>query len=381
MRFLILNTDYPEFLRSLYARQDNLGKMSYDRQMQARNDSLFGVADFYSANLKKLGHEAQEIHANNKFLQWKWAEEHGVKGILRSMGYRLNLRRPFYRWMKPLDRKPAWFYDILARQIEHYAPDVIINQAMDDISSRFLERMRPHTKLLVGQIAAPRPQSENFKVYDLVFTSLPNYVEYFSSLGIPCVLNRLAFEPGVLGRLDENAPANIPVSFVGSLSPAHANRIQLLEYLCRNTDIMIWGNGVEKLPEASPIRRAFKGTVWGREMFQVMHDSKITINHHIGIAGDYANNMRLYEATGAGTLLITDDKKNIGDIFEPGKEVVVYKNADECVRLIRYYLAHEEERSAIARAGQARTLREHTYYQRVGEMVRIIEEKLRQHDV
>ena len=41
--------------------------------------------------------------------------------------------------------------------------------------------------------------------------------------------------------------------------------------------------------------------------------------------------MRLYEATGVGTLLVTDYKDNLHEMFIPGKEVVVYRDADEAV--------------------------------------------------
>jgi spore maturation protein CgeB len=107
-------------------------------------------------------------------------------------------------------------------------------------------------------------------------------------------------------------------------------------------------------------------------MFQVLKNSLLTLNHH-GNIPPFANNMRLFEATGVGTLLITDWKENLHEMFEPGKEVVAYRSAEECAELIRYYLEHEGERSAIAHAGQQRTLREHTYYQRVQELVDIIE--------
>ena len=63
MKFLIINTDYPEFLTWLYTRNTGLENKSYDEQMRVRMDSLFGIADFYSSNLKKLGHEVWDIHA------------------------------------------------------------------------------------------------------------------------------------------------------------------------------------------------------------------------------------------------------------------------------------------------------------------------------
>ena len=106
-------------------------------------------------------------------------------------------------------------------------------------------------------------------------------------------------------------------------------------------------------------------------MYQILRRSKIVINHH-GNTGPYANNFRLYEATGVGTLLVTDWKLNLSEIFEPGREVVVYQTPEECAELIRYYLEHDDKRETIAREGQRRTLQEHTYYHRVQEMISII---------
>ena len=82
--------------------------------------------------------------------------------------------------------------------------------------------------------------------------------------------------------------------------------------------------------------------------------------------------MRLYEATGVGTLLITDWKKNITDMFEPDKEIVVYRTPEECAELVQYYLDHDKEREKIAKAGQERTIREHTYHQRMEELIEIV---------
>ena len=106
-------------------------------------------------------------------------------------------------------------------------------------------------------------------------------------------------------------------------------------------------------------------------MYQILRNSKITLNHH-GDIPPYANNFRLYEATCVGTLLITDWKKNLHEMFEPDREVVVYRSPEECAEMLRYYLEHERERQIIARAGQLRTLRDHNYFQRMEELIGII---------
>ena len=86
--------------------------------------------------------------------------------------------------------------------------------------------------------------------------------------------------------------------------------------------------------------------------------------------------MRLYEATGVGTCLLTDWKPNLHELFEPDKEVVAYQSPEECVEKIKWLLEHPEERERIAQAGQARTLQKHTFAQRAIQLNEIIQTNL-----
>jgi spore maturation protein CgeB len=113
-------------------------------------------------------------------------------------------------------------------------------------------------------------------------------------------------------------------------------------------------------------------------MFRILAASKIVVNYHGDVAQSYANNMRLFEATGTGALLVTDWKTNLHEMFVLDKEVIAYRTSEECAEMIQYYLEHEDEREVIARAGQVRTLRDHTYNQRMQELVDIVERYLRQ---
>jgi spore maturation protein CgeB len=57
-------------------------------------------------------------------------------------------------------------------------------------------------------------------------------------------------------------------------------------------------------------------------------------------------------------------------------EVVTFKTADECIEKVKYLLEHEEQRQAIARAGQQRTLRDHTFDNRAAQLDDLIREKI-----
>jgi spore maturation protein CgeB len=390
MKFLILNTDYPEFLSWLYSKQPGLGQATYAEQLRARMKSLFGVADFYSGNLRRLGHEAWDIHANNEVMQRAWARENGIQvketdNAPRRNFQRLTLEQAPLRCMKrvvrPLLRfvrgqgRPVWFYDILAAQIEQLRPDVLLNQDMS-LSSKFLRAMKQHIRLLVGQHAATcLSESKDWSCYDLVISSFRPTVEFFRQKGIRSEVSRLAFEPNVLSCLPAENRSHGCV-FVGSFHSVHQSRTKLLETLCgRFPQMRIWGPGVSSLSPTSAIRSCYGGQAWGREMYEILYRSKIVVNHH-GDVAPYANNLRLFEATGTGALLLTDWKENLWEMFEPGKEVATYRGPEECIEAVSYYLEHEDARASIAHAGQQRTLRDHSYTQRMEELVELVHNHL-----
>jgi hypothetical protein len=374
MRILIINTDYVNFLHYLYAQNPGLAQKSYEEQMAARNQSLFGVADFYSRQFCALGHEAVDIHSNNEFLQNAWANENGFLSATDAK-WRFRLRGGFVPWISRA-RDDRWFYRILAAQIKKYKPDVLINHDPVVVDGRFLATMKPYVRFFVGQIASQIPPGTDFKIYNLMISSLRNLVLYFQKMGIHAQWQPLGFESRILQFLPK-VQKDIPLSFVGSLFTTHQARLRLLEYLCERCQIQIWGHGIEGLPKNSPIRRCYHGEAWGLDMYKILQRSHIALNCHSPFAESFANNMRLFEATGVGALLLTEQSDNLSELFEPGREVVAYENREQCVDRIHYYLDHREERQAIAWAGQERTLGAHTYAARAKELLAIMAEELK----
>src|SRR6202035_1037405 len=129
--------------------------------------------------------------------------------------------------------------------------------------------------------------------YDLIVSSLPNYVARFDGRGIRTRLVPLGFAPRVLNQ----APAvdkDFTASSVGPLSIHHLERIKLWQFLSSRINLNIWGMGIDDIPVNSPIRACFRGQAWGKDMYAIFRRSKVVINQHIGIAGAFANNMRLF---------------------------------------------------------------------------------------
>src|SRR6185437_9436706 len=365
LRILLLNTDYPTFLRSLYRRRPGLAYRSFERQLGARNASLFGTADFMSHHLRAAGHEAIDVHANNRPLQEAWMAE--------SVARFPALRRLLRRGPVVLAADEPRFYDILAAQIAAFRPSVVYNHDIAGIPADRLAALKPPGCALVGQIASPLDPDIGWRHYDLVVSSLPNYVASFRQRGITTAYLPLAFESRVLERLRPSR-RDIPLSFVGSVTAAHRDRMTFLERMCAESPVEVWGDGAAALPAGSAIRRRHRGAAWGEAMYGLLARSQITLNKHINISEGYANNMRLFEATGVGACLLTDWKENLGELFEVGREVLAYRSAEECLDLARRYARDEAGRERIAAAGTARCLRDHTYERRMAQLAGILEQ-------
>ncbi|MCO6430667.1 MAG: glycosyltransferase [Deltaproteobacteria bacterium] len=360
---VFLDTCYEGFLDSLYKSSPELLHAPYETQKNAIILSNFGDSDFYSRGLRNCGWKAENLIINCSPLQSAWARENHCEKSAAAL---------------------------LIEQIDRAAPQVVYIQDMHLFSAEFLALIKSKSGLLVGQIASS-PDNLPFTCYDIIISSIPPFVDYFRSQGITSYYQPLAFDERVLSSIPHFAYGERPieVSFVGSLSSgAHKDRFDLLQHLAQHTPIEFWGLGADSLPQDSPIRQRWRGEAWGNRMFEVLGQSKITVNVHAAhvlpcsdspmssAAKHYANNMRLFEATGCGSLLITDFKDNLCDLFEPGKEVVAYRSADECEALIKYYLAHPDKAAKIARAGQERTLKQHAYALRLKHTAEILERHL-----
>jgi hypothetical protein len=89
--------------------------------------------------------------------------------------------------------------------------------------------------------------------------------------------------------------------------------------------------------------------------------TKIGIDLHFSDSPMETGNMRMYEVPAHGLMLLCDKGglKAHEQIFQPDKEAVYYDSVEDAIEKIEYYLAHDDERERIARAGFARVHRDY----------------------
>ncbi len=104
------------------------------------------------------------------------------------------------------------------------------------------------------------------------------------------------------------------------------------------------------------------------DYFEQFRRSAINVNLVNGNS-DSGLNMRHFEITAAGGFLLCYHQPEIEEHFKVGEECDTFRSEHELLEKIQFYLEHSERRHEIALAGQRRTLCNHLYSHRLGEML------------
>ncbi len=371
MRILFVDTYYENFQKAFYKKNKNLKNSNYKTQLNALLDASFGTSDAYSHYLKKDNILAKDLLVNCINLQKKWAEENNLK----YSDFRLNIPHKFFKLpliSRGLSNLPE-LYDIAKSQIDSFKPDILYCQDLSFFSGNFLKEIKEKSniKLVVGQIACPLPNKSYLKPFDLILTSFPHFVDKLNNQGIKSHYFKIGFDQRILSKI-KNFKRDINFSFVGGISKHHRSAFKTIDYLASNQNLQVYGYGANKIPFYSSIRKKHFGEKWGLDMYEILSRTKISFNRHIDVSLNNANNMRLFEATGMGSLLLTDKKDNLSKLFEIDKEIVTYTCKEEASEKVQYLIDNPHKASEIALAGQARTLKNHTYEIRMKELLEIL---------
>lgn len=92
------------------------------------------------------------------------------------------------------------------------------------------------------------------------------------------------------------------------------------------------------------------------ERTQLYWRTKIGFNMHVSDRPTETGNMRMYEVPAHGAMLLCDKaaRDAHAQIFAPDKEAVYYDSPEDAIEKAEYYVSHDDERLAIARAGYER---------------------------
>ncbi len=142
-------------------------------------------------------------------------------------------------------------------------------------------------------------------------------------------------------------------------------RIKLLNAVADRFDLRLFTLN----PKAAVKNAHNMGTTdYYNEMPLVFHDSRINLNITLrsiksGIP------LRCMDILGAGGFLMTNYQADMLSFFVPGEDFVYFEDEADLLKKCEYYLAHEDERAAIAQNGHRKARDNHSYRKAFSEML------------
>jgi len=190
---------------------------------------------------------------------------------------------------------------------------------------------------------------------DLILTTDYYATFKYSQMGIDSIWYFPSYDTTKYKHL--NLERNIEVSMIGRMDKDDTK--ELIEYLSNNNiTVETYGLGTER------------GFIDFEAMIKVFNSTKINLNT-TGIAPNTLmelepaihkikqNKGRITEIALTKSFVLSEYAPGIEKIFELGKEIEVFKDKEELLQKVKYYLAHEDEREEIAKRGYERALRDY----------------------
>ena len=165
----------------------------------------------------------------------------------------------------------------------------------------------------------------------------------------------------------ENARHSSEIVVAGNMYPY---RTMLLERLQRDgVKLALFGPG---FPRWSPASLQLRGAHYERylarsEKASVFRSSLAVLNTSSPAEFSSAN-CRLFEACGSGATVITEARPDVEELFENGKEVLVYHSYDQLLDCIDWVKSNAEEARKMGDRAAVRAHREHSYEVRLRQL-------------
>jgi spore maturation protein CgeB len=143
------------------------------------------------------------------------------------------------------------------------------------------------------------------------------------------------------------------LSFVGSWDEQRQRWLEKLLAKMPELKLNVWGDRwLTNLSEKSQLRACIKGAaIYGSDMIKIYKSSKIVLNF-IRKQNLEAHNMRTFEIPACGAFMLTqytDDQAKT--LFRYGHSVQCFKNIEDLVNKIDYFLENDELRLECAKNG------------------------------
>lgn len=340
------------------------------------------IGQYCAAALRAMGHLVEVFDA---------PAFHGAHAALR--GLRVTGEK--------LEQLESAFLNMLSQAVyakaETFAPDLVLTLAQAPLARQTLRRFRndgvPTAMWFVEDYTLFTYWRAFAPLYDFFFVIQKEpFLGLLREAGVEnaCYLP-LAALPSFHRPLElsaaEQARYGADAAFLGAGYPNR--RVAFRSLLGR--DFKIWGSDWEGDSLLAPRVQQGGARIAPEESVRIYNATRVNLNLHSSVradslvsGGDFVN-PRTFELAAMGAFQLVDRRGLMDELFrlddgactgqktDDQAELAVFSDWEGLERGLDYYLAHPEERAAMAARARDRVLREHTYAHRMTVMLDFIQ--------
>lgn len=274
-------------------------------------------------------------------------------------------------------------------RLHKYNPDCIFylplaadlpawDKATSDISSEDVKKYSSDI-CFVGSLYTEKNPMKNVSLSDsdrgfvdgLLAAQLPMYGAFILESVLPDrivdkIITSKPIDPisGFVEPIEKYMAAN---EYLGSQLAVNERQL-ILSRLSKQFNVSLYtGSDTSSLPDVK--NRGLAKTM--TEMPKIFNLAKINLNITMRPISTGLP-LRIFDVMGCNGFLITNYQEELFDYFVPGEDLEVFSSVDELEDKCRYYLAHEDERKAIALSGYNKIKSHHTIDMRMAQLLSFI---------
>lgn len=215
---------------------------------------------------------------------------------------------------------------------------MVVNIAMDDRHQYWGQRVN-------GEWNGTFPLIPHL---DLTLTSAPEAVDWYRKEGGAALFFPEASDPGIFYPIPE-LPKIHDVSFVGSRYGIREKVVTTLRKA--GIQVTAYGSGWDN------------GRIATQDVPRLFAQSRIVLGvSSIGHCPDFVGlKLRDFDVPMSGSCYLTQHNADLHGLYDIGREIDTYHSVAGCIERVRHLLDHDAEQEAIAAAGRARAVRDHTW--------------------
>jgi hypothetical protein len=313
------------------------------------------------AAFQALGHETT-LHYHNV--------KHGPARILAKINKFLPFTRTWFNWERLQQHE-------LNEQVfsGDYQLLFSIQGKLDSAQIRQIRQRKPLLKIVYwfGDVFTPSAADKFMLLQqaslsgdlDLILVSYRGTEKWLTDRGFKNVVYfpfgiTQAFHAATTLTAEDRERFGCDVALVGTYYP---ERGELISFLNKNLphDIKVWGRSWQLTGING------NGALSMEESLKVHAAAKISLNIHHHLT-DHGFNMKYYEIPAVGGFQLCDWQEEVANSCYAGL-VPTFRNKEELLEQVRYYLEHEEERRVIAARMQDITWQECDYRVKIDKLL------------